>query len=214
VGGTVISVVPGGSGSVAEWVRAAEGWERIGAGVVRVGGPSARDVGRALREATRLVVQAGLDGLGAEPELVLCPVEAEAHRRVRDLGLVAAYEVGPGAGPALRRLLEEDGPPYGGHVHCELVLDGSLPDTVGGLPDGATFSAAGRGDAGVPVMLASLAAGGHLTVGRSLTPDYAPGEPARDDGRLAARAAGLARIAQRPPATPDEVRTLLGLTRR
>jgi uncharacterized protein (DUF849 family) len=33
----------------------------------------------------------------------------------------------------------------------------------------------------------------------------------RDNGQLVARAAGLARIAQRPPARPAEVRTLLGI---
>jgi uncharacterized protein (DUF849 family) len=41
---------------------------------------------------------------------------------------------------------------------------------------------------------------------------YAPGEPVRDNVQLVARAAGLARIAQRPPLSPTEARQLLGIT--
>src|SRR3712207_7344804 len=51
----------------------------------------------------------------------------------------------------------------------------------------------------LPVMLAALSAGGHLRVGMEDTLTYAPGEPVRDNAQLVARAAGLARIAQRPP---------------
>jgi uncharacterized protein (DUF849 family) len=40
---------------------------------------------------------------------------------------------------------------------------------------------------------------------------YAPGEPVRDNAQLVARAAGLARIAQRPPLTPAEAREFLGM---
>ena len=40
---------------------------------------------------------------------------------------------------------------------------------------------------------------------------YAPGEPVRDNAQLVARAAGLARIAQRPPLTTAEARALLGI---
>jgi uncharacterized protein (DUF849 family) len=60
-------------------------------------------------------------------------------------------------------------------------------------------------------MLAALSAGGHLRVGMEDTLTYAPGEPVRDNVQLVARAAGLARIAQRPPLTPDDARTMLGI---
>jgi uncharacterized protein (DUF849 family) len=40
---------------------------------------------------------------------------------------------------------------------------------------------------------------------------YGPGEPVRDNAQLVARAAGLARIAQRPPAAPAETREVLGI---
>jgi uncharacterized protein (DUF849 family) len=61
-------------------------------------------------------------------------------------------------------------------------------------------------------MLAALSAGGHLRVGMEDTLTYAPDEPVRDNAQLVARAAGLARIAQRPPLAPTEARQLLGIT--
>jgi 3-keto-5-aminohexanoate cleavage enzyme len=61
------------------------------------------------------------------------------------------------------------------------------------------------------VMLAALSAGGHLRVGMEDTLTYAPGEAVRDNAQLVARAAGLARIAQRPPLTTAEARAFLGI---
>ena len=79
------------------------------------------------------------------------------------------------------------------------------------LPEGATFAATGVGRTSLPVMLAALSAGGHLRVGMEDTLTYAPGEPVRDNAQLVARAAGLARIAQRPPMSTDDARSLLGI---
>ena len=90
--------------------------------------------------------------------------------------------------------------------------------------DGAVLAAFGAVDRPVlprssnkPVqataMLAALSAGGHLRVGMEDTLTYAPGEPVRDNAQLVARAAGLARIAQRPPLTTDQARDLLGIAR-
>ncbi|MGY1843466.1 3-keto-5-aminohexanoate cleavage protein [Modestobacter sp. SYSU DS0875] len=53
--------------------------------------------------------------------------------------------------------------------------------------------------------------GGHLRVGMEDTLSYAPGEPVRDNAQLVARAAGLARIAQRPLLSPVQARQLLGI---
>ena len=171
---------------------------------------------RVLREQTDLVLMSP-----AGPDLASCPVEVAPHLRLRELGIVPAYAITAlDQLAALHRLLDEHGAPHGGHVHCELVLGtpGGLPGTTAGLvaaagalPAGATWSATGLGGAGLPVMLAALSAGGHLRVGMADTPDYAPGEPARDNAQLVARAAGLARIAQRPPAPIDEARELLGI---
>jgi uncharacterized protein (DUF849 family) len=58
-------------------------------------------------------------------------------------------------------------------------------------------------------MFAALSAGGHLRVGMEDTVSYARGQRVKDNAQLVARAAGVARIAQRPPLTAAEVRDLL-----
>jgi uncharacterized protein (DUF849 family) len=120
----------------------------------------------------------------------------------------------------MRRLLDTHGEPYGGHVHCDLVLGvpGGMPGTlaavaacVAALPEGASFSATGVGRTTVPVMLAALSAGGHIRVGMEDTLTFAPGRPVRDNAELVERAADLARLAQRPPLSPAEARAMLGV---
>jgi uncharacterized protein (DUF849 family) len=146
----------------------------------------------------------------------------ELHKRMRDRGIVPEYEIFDlGQLASLRRLLDEHGLPAGGHVHVDLVMGvpGGMPGDVStlvsclsSLPAGATFSATGIGRTSLPVMLASLSAGGHLRVGMEDTVSYARGERVRDNAQLVARAAGLAKIAQRPPMSPGEVRTLLSVS--
>ncbi len=203
----------------------------------------------ALREATDLVVQLSTGGavtdpeadrlraLEAAPDAASCPMGTvnlgtdvfgnrwqfivELHTAMRDRQIVPGYEIFDyGQLATLQRLLDRHGPPYGGHVHCDLVMGapGGMPGTtqtlaaaVQALPQGATFSATGVGRTTIPVMLASLSAGGHLRVGMEDTLTYRPGEPVRDNAQLVARAAGLARIAQRAPATPAETRATLGI---
>ena len=148
----------------------------------------------------------------------------DLHSRMQERGIVPEYEIFDlGHLAALQRLLGRYGLPAGGHVHCDLVMGvpGGMPGTtealvacVGAmrdLPEGTTFSATGIGRTAVPVLLASLSAGGHLRVGMEDTLTYGRGEPVRDNAQLVARAAGLARIAQRPPATPAETREVLGI---
>ncbi|MCZ2821904.1 3-keto-5-aminohexanoate cleavage protein [Modestobacter sp. VKM Ac-2977] len=147
----------------------------------------------------------------------------ELHTRMQQRGIVPEYEVFDlGQLATLSRLLDRHGPPAGGHVHVDLVMGvpGGMPGTTAALaaclpflPPGATFAATGVGRTSLPVMLAALSAGGHLRVGMEDTLTYAPGESVRDNAQLVARAAGLARIAQRPPLTPTEARQLLGITR-
>lgn len=145
----------------------------------------------------------------------------ELHTRMQQRRIVPEYEVFDlGQLATLERLLDRHGPPHGGHVHVDLVMGvpGGMPGTAQALtaclsllPAGATFSATGVGRTALPVMLAALAAGGHLRVGMEDTLTYAPGEPVRDNTQLVARAAGLARIAQRPPMNTDDARSLLGI---
>ena len=78
-------------------------------------------------------------------------------------------------------------------------------------PWGVTVAATGVGRTSLPVMLAALSVGGHLRVGMEDTLTYAPGEPVRDDTQLVARAAGSARIAQRPPMSTADARSMPGI---
>ena len=143
----------------------------------------------------------------------------ELHKRMRERAIVPEYEIFDlGQLASLRRLLDQHGLPAGGHVHVDLVMGvpGGMPGDAETLvaalrmiPDGATFSATGVGRTSIPVMLASLSAGGHLRVGMEDTISYARGERVRDNAQLVARAAGLAKIAQRPPMPVADVRTLL-----
>jgi uncharacterized protein (DUF849 family) len=148
----------------------------------------------------------------------------ELHTRMQERGIVPEYEIFDlGQLATLRRLLERHGLPAGGHVHVDLVMGvpGGMPGTVAALaaceaalrdlPEGTTFSATGIGRASLPVLLASLAAGGHLRVGLEDTVTYAKGQPVESNAQLVARASGFARLAQRPPAAPADARALLGI---
>jgi uncharacterized protein (DUF849 family) len=182
-------------------------------------------------EADRLAV------LDAEPDMASCTMGTvnfgrdvfcnrwdfivELHTRMRDRRIVPQYELFDlGHVASLHRLLDRHGLPYGGHVHVDLVMGvpGGMPGTaaamvaaVAELPVGATFSATGVGRSTLPVALAALSTGGHLRVGMEDSLSYAPGRPVRNNTELVARAAGLARVAQRPPMAVAEVRALLGI---
>jgi 3-keto-5-aminohexanoate cleavage enzyme len=175
--------------------------------------------------------------LEAEPEMASCTMGTvnfgddvflnrwefivELHTRMRERGIVPEYEIFDlGQLTALSRLLDRYGLPAGGHVHVDLVMGvpGGMPGTADALvaclrdlPDGATFSATGIGRTTLPVMLASLSAGGHLRVGMEDTLTYAKGQPVESNMQLVARAVSFAHLAQRPPATPDQAREMLGI---
>jgi 3-keto-5-aminohexanoate cleavage enzyme len=142
------------------------------------------------------------------------------HTRMQERGIVPEYEIFDlGQLTTLQRLLGQYGLPAGGHVHVDLVMGvpGGMPGTTAALvaceqalrdlPEGATFSATGIGRSTIPVMLASLSAGGHLRVGMEDTVTYS-------NMQLVARAAGFAQLAQRPPLTAAATRELLGIPAR
>jgi uncharacterized protein (DUF849 family) len=148
----------------------------------------------------------------------------ELHTRMQERDIVPEYEIFDlGHLTSLVRLLDRYGPPAGGHVHVDFVMGvpGGMPGTVEALvacrsalrdlPADATFSATGIGRTTLPVLLGSLAAGGHLRVGMEDTVTYAKGQPVESNAQLVARASAFARLAQRPPLTPDEARSLLGV---
>jgi uncharacterized protein (DUF849 family) len=151
----------------------------------------------------------------------------DLHTRMQERGIVPEYEIFDlGHLTSLVRLLDRHGLPYGGHVHVDLVMGvpgGMAGDTatlagcahaLRDLPAGTTFSATGIGRSTIPVMLASLSAGGHLRVGLEDTLTYAKGQPVESNAQLVARAAAFARLAQRPPMTPAQAREMLGVPAR
>jgi len=208
-----------------------------------------RDTVVALREATTLVVQLSTGGsvhdpfedrlavLDAEPDScsLTCgtvnfggdvflnpwPFMVELYVRTQERQIVPEFELFDlGHVTALNRLLAKYGEPYGGQVHCDLVMGvpGGMPGTaaalvaaVAELPAGASWSATGVGRSTLPVALAALSAGGHLRVGMEDTLTFAPGEPVRDNTQLVERAATLAHLALRPPMSTAQARTLLNV---
>jgi 3-keto-5-aminohexanoate cleavage enzyme len=209
-----------------------------------------RDTVQALREGTGLVVQLSTGGavtdsyeerlrvLDAAPDscsltmgtvnfgddvfLNPWPFVVELYELTKEREIVPEFELFDlGHVAALRRLLDGHGLPFGGQVHCDLVMGvpGGMPGTVETLvaavqalpPQVTSWSATGVGRASLPVALAALAAGGHLRVGMEDTLTFAKGQPVRDNAQLVERAAQLATLAQRPPMSADDARSLLNI---
>jgi uncharacterized protein (DUF849 family) len=209
----------------------------------------AREAVQAIREATDLVVQVSSGGAVTDSEdsrlgVLDCEPDGASltcgtvnfgpdvfmnrwefierlFLAMRERQIVPEFELFDlGHVATMRRLLDKHGAPFGGHVHCDLVMGvpGGMPGTaaallacVQALPPEATWSATGVGRTTIPVMLAALSAGGHLRVGMEDTLTFAPGRPVRDNAELVERAADFARLAQRPPLSSDEARVLLGV---
>ncbi len=122
---------------------------------------------------------------------------------------------------ALHRLLGTYGLPYGGRVHCDLVMNvpGGMPGTadalvaaVNALPAETTsWSATGIGRSTLTVALAALSKGGHLRVGMEDVLTLAKGVPVEHNEQLVSRAVELGRVVQREPMTPAEARELLAI---
>ncbi|HEY7043320.1 MAG TPA: 3-keto-5-aminohexanoate cleavage protein, partial [Nocardioidaceae bacterium] len=148
------------------------------------------------------------------------PFVAELYQLTQERGVVPEFELFDlGHVHALHRLLGTYGPPFGGRVHCDLVMGvpGGMPGTtdalvaaVQALPTEVTsWSATGIGRTTLAVALAALSRGGHLRVGMEDTLTFARGVPVSHNDELVARAASLATIAQRPPMSTDEARDFL-----
>ena len=122
---------------------------------------------------------------------------------------------------ALNRLLDRYGEPFGGRVHCDLVMgvpggmDGTadaLVAAAAALPASVTsWSATGIGRGHLPIMAAALSAGGHLRVGMEDNVVFRRGQVVQHNDELVARAAELSTVMQRPPLTCEEARSLLGV---
>jgi len=107
--------------------------------------------------------------------------------------------------------------------HFQLILGaaGGVKATVDDLlylknrlPEGCTWAAAGIGAGHLPIMLATIALGGHLRVGMEDNVFYHKGVPAESNAQFVARAKRLLEEAGLEAATPAEARTILGLVRK
>jgi len=207
----------------------------------------------ALRSATDLVVQLSTGGsvhdpldvrltvLDAEPDScsLTCgttnfgddvflnpwPFVVSLYRQTIEREVVPEFELfDVGHVAALRRLLDQEGLPFGGKVHVDFVtgVPGGMPGTTAALiagvallpPEVTSWSATGIGRSHLPIAAAALSAGGHLRVGMEDNLVYARGQAVRHNDELVSRAAELATLMQRPPLTTAEARELLGVKRR
>jgi uncharacterized protein (DUF849 family) len=147
------------------------------------------------------------------------PFMAELYQETQRRQVVPEFELFDlGHVHSMNRLLDRYGLPYGGQVHCDLVMGvpGGMPGTtqalvaaVAALPAGATWSATGVGRSTLAVMFAALSAGGQLRVGMEDVLTYSRGVPVRDNAQLVARAADAATLFQRPAMSTDDARAML-----
>jgi uncharacterized protein (DUF849 family) len=207
----------------------------------------------AVREETDLVVQLSTGGsvhdpldhrltvLDAEPDScsLTCgttnfgddvflnpwPFMVDLYRQSIEREVVPEFELFDlGHVSALRRLLDQEGLPFGGKVHVDFVtgVPGGMPGTPAALlagvallpPQVTTWSATGIGRSHLPIAAAALGAGGHLRVGMEDNLMYARGRAVQHNDELVLRAAELATLMQRPPMSTVETRELLGVKRR
>ncbi|HGN1704540.1 TPA: 3-keto-5-aminohexanoate cleavage protein [Providencia rettgeri] len=82
------------------------------------------------------------------------------------------------------------------------------------LPADAHWSAFGIGKGHMPILMTTLAMGGHVRVGMEDNVYYSKGRLAQSNAEFVARAVRLANEVDRAPATSDETRNILSLKRR
>lgn len=104
------------------------------------------------------------------------------------------------------------------HVDFVLGIPGGMAATPEALmylkaqlPEGASWTVAGIGAAQLPLGVLAIVLGGHVRVGFEDNVYYRKGELASSNAQLVARIARISRELDRPVATPDEARAILGI---
>ncbi|MFZ2504132.1 MAG: 3-keto-5-aminohexanoate cleavage protein [Nocardioides sp.] len=150
------------------------------------------------------------------------PFVCELYQLSQEREIVPEFELFDlGQVHAMRRLIDKYGVPYGGKVHCDLVMGvpggmngtaDALVAAVQALPGETTsWSATGIGRSTLAVAMASLSKGGHLRVGMEDVLTIARGVPVESNRQLVERVVELGRIAQRTPMSTTEARSFLGI---
>lgn len=105
-------------------------------------------------------------------------------------------------------------------AHYQFVMGapGGIAATVenlvflkGLISKNSTWSAFGIGKGAIPIMLTSIALGGHVRVGMEDNVFFAKGRLAASNREFVEQAANLIRVANKEVASPDEAREILGL---
>ncbi|NCB51936.1 MAG: 3-keto-5-aminohexanoate cleavage protein [Clostridia bacterium] len=107
------------------------------------------------------------------------------------------------------------------HFQFVLGADGGMTNTVENLvylknllPEGSTWAGCGIGAGHMPIMMATIAMGGHLRVGMEDNVMWQKGVLAESNAQFVSRAKHLLEINGLEAATPDEARQIYGLTRK
>lgn len=143
----------------------------------------------------------------------------EYARRMRDVGVKPELEVfNPGHLDGFYDLFEN------GHLQkpywCSLILgmqSGTLPtprnliNLVDNIPEETNWQCIAIGRHQLPLTTVAIAMGGHIRVGLEDNVFYRKGERAESNAQLVSRAARIAGEMERPIATPNEARKIIGL---
>jgi 3-keto-5-aminohexanoate cleavage enzyme len=117
-----------------------------------------------------------------------------------------------------RRLIEQgvlDPPYYGTLIFGGGTLTRPTPEnflaSIHDLPADTLFNTLGFGRHQLPFAAMGIVFGGHVRVGLEDNVYFTRGQKAESNAQLVERAATLAETLERPVATPEETRTMLGL---
>jgi 3-keto-5-aminohexanoate cleavage enzyme len=107
------------------------------------------------------------------------------------------------------------------HVDFVLGVPGALDGSAEALmflrsqlPPGFSWSVAGIGASQLPLNTLAIVLGGHVRVGFEDNLYWSRGVKASSNAQFVERVAALSRLCERPVATPEQARALLGLPRR
>jgi 3-keto-5-aminohexanoate cleavage enzyme len=143
----------------------------------------------------------------------------EYARRMREAGVTPEMELfNPGHIPELTHLIDEGlvEPPY----WCTTIfgMQNGMPasprnviDFADNLPEESEWQALAIGRHQLPLTTAAMTTGGHVRVGMEDNVYYRKGELAESNAQLVRRTARIAAELNRPVATTDQTRELLGL---
>lgn len=143
----------------------------------------------------------------------------ELAAEMRDQGIKPELELfNSGHITEMRRLVENDAidePRYATLIFGDGTLTTPTPGnflaSIRDLPDGTLFNTLGFGRHQLPFAAMGIVYGGHVRVGLEDNVYYRQGEKAGSNRQLVERAVSLAESLERPVATPDEARKILGI---